>query len=179
MNPTILIAGIGNIFLGDDAFGVEVVQRLARRNLPEHVRVMDCGIRSYDLAYALMEPWELAILVDAVPRGAAPGTLYTIEPELPTTSAAAFNLDAHSMNPVSVLQLVSALQPRAAENGQRGDPAMDGKVGRMLIVGCEPEKIDMDEAGSMGLSKPVQAAVEEAVRLIEKLIQENAASAAA
>lgn len=163
MNPSVLVAGVGNIFLGDDAFGVEVVQRLAQRELPAHVRVIDFGIRSYDLAYALMEPWELTILVDAVARGEAPGTLCTIEPELPPAEAPAFNVDAHSMDPVSVLQLVSAL---------------GGKVGRMLVIGCEPEKIDMDESGTTGLSTPVLAAVEEAIPLIEKLIRDSATAAA-
>jgi hypothetical protein len=71
----ILIACIGNIFLGDDAFGVEVARRLANQALPEGVRVIDFGIRSYDLAYALMDDWEFVILVDAAPRGGLPGTV--------------------------------------------------------------------------------------------------------
>ncbi len=80
--PRILIAGIGNIFLGDDAFGVEVVRRLAGRELPSNVTVTDFGIRGYDLAYALLDGYDTTILVDACPRGAAAGTLYVIEPEL-------------------------------------------------------------------------------------------------
>ncbi len=75
MNPTVLVAGIGNIFLGDDAFGVEVVRSLARRQLPEGVAVRDFGIRGFDLAYALLDPWSAVILVDALPRGEVPGTL--------------------------------------------------------------------------------------------------------
>ena len=43
MTPTILIAGIGNIFLGDDAFGVEVARSLARRTLPGEIQVKDFG----------------------------------------------------------------------------------------------------------------------------------------
>src|SRR6202030_732892 len=82
MKERILIAGIGNIFLGDDAFGVEVVRRLAARKLPDAIRVVDFGIRGFDLAYALMEGYEITILVDATPRGGQPGTLYTIEPDL-------------------------------------------------------------------------------------------------
>src|SRR5437879_5843750 len=82
------------------AFGVEVAQRLTKLTLPENVQVKDFGIRSYDLAYALMEDWELVILVDAVSRGEAPGTVYTIEPELPATTDAPANIDAHTMNPV-------------------------------------------------------------------------------
>jgi hydrogenase maturation protease len=153
----VLVAGVGNIFLGDDAFGVEVVQKLAQRSLPDHVRVVDFGIRSYDLAYALMEPWELVILVDAVPMGDRPGTIYTIEPDLPAEGAAPATggFDAHTMNPVSVLQMVSAL---------------GGKPSRMLVVGCEPANVEADMAGQMGLSAPVQNAVEEAVRTIEEII---------
>jgi hydrogenase maturation protease len=164
MNPSILVAGVGNIFLGDDAFGVEVVQRIARRPLPEHVRVMDFGIRSYDLAYALMEPWNLTILVDAVSRGEAPGTLYAIQPELPSEEPASIDIDAHSMNPVSVIQLVRAL---------------GGNVGRMVVVGCEPQNVDADEAGALGLSEAVEAAVDGAIRLIEELIVNNTAATAA
>lgn len=153
----ILVACVGNIFLGDDAFGVEVAERLAQHALPQNVRVVDFGIRSYDLAYALMEPWELVILVDAVPRGDEPGTVYMIEPDLTQLgeSPADCGFDAHSMNPVAVLQLVSNL---------------GGKVGRMLVVGCEPATVDADEGGQTGLSPPVQAAVDEAIRMIEELI---------
>src|SRR5437870_2595644 len=80
--PRILVAGIGNIFLGDDAFGCEVVQRLAARAWPASVRVVDFGIRGFDLAYALMDGYDVTIFVDATPRADAPGTLYTIEPDL-------------------------------------------------------------------------------------------------
>ncbi|MGO8795288.1 MAG: hydrogenase maturation protease [Candidatus Sulfotelmatobacter sp.] len=80
--PRILIAGIGNIFLGDDAFGVEVVRRIADLNLPECVRVTDFGIRGFDLAYALQDAYDTTILIDACPHGEAPGTLYVIEPDL-------------------------------------------------------------------------------------------------
>jgi hydrogenase maturation protease len=165
-NASILVAGVGNIFLGDDAFGVEVVQRLAERSLPAHVRVVDFGIRSYDLAYALMEPWELVILVDAVPCGDHPGTVYLIEPQSspedshPTDSG----FDAHTMNPVSVLQLVSKL---------------GGKVGRLMIVGCEPSTVEADEGGQIGLSQPVSAAIDEAIRMIEELIADCSKTTAA
>ena len=139
-NGKILIAGIGNIFLGDDAFGFEVAQQLIRRPLPANVQVLDYGIRSYDLAYALMQEWELVILVDAVSRGEKPGTVYTIEPELAEFDTAP-SLDAHTMNPVSVLQLVRALG---------GEPA------RVLVVGCEPMRLEPEETtGEIGLSAPV------------------------
>jgi len=80
MNPRILIAGVGNIFLGDDAFGVEVVQQMAGRTFPPGVRIVDFGIRGLDLTYALLEDYDAAIIVDALPRGQAPGTLYVVEP---------------------------------------------------------------------------------------------------
>jgi len=162
MNGKVLVAGIGNMFLGDDAFGVEVAQRLALRQLPDGVKVVDFGIRSYDLAYALMENWDLVILVDALPAEGKPGTLYVMEPELPSGEAVG-SLDAHTMNPVAVLQLVSAL---------------GGKVGRVLVVGCEPASLEPDEAGEVGLSGPVSAAVEEAVRMVEELIERSHATAA-
>jgi hydrogenase maturation protease len=154
-NGKILVAGIGNIFLGDDAFGVEVVQQLIHRPLPTNVQVLDYGIRSYDLAYALMQEWELVILVDAVSRGEKPGTVYTIEPELAEIDAAP-SLDAHTMNPVSVLQLVRALG---------GEPA------RVLVVGCEPMSLEPDETtGEIGLTAPVQDAVHVAIEVIEELL---------
>lgn len=154
MSDRILVAGIGNIFLGDDAFGVEVVRRLAGAQLPDGVSVMDFGIRAYDLAFALMNEWDLTILVDALPLGGKPGTLYVMEPESPR-HADQNALDAHSMNPVRVLELVEA---------------WGGKVGRLLIVGCEPATVEADPDGRMGLSIPVEAALDEAVRILEGLV---------
>jgi len=153
MSGSILVAGVGNIFLGDDAFGVEVVRRLATRSLPLNVQVMDFGIRGYDLAYALMEPWELVILVDAMPRGEEPGTVFLVEAEL--TQRPSFAFDAHSMNPAAVLQLVSDL---------------GGKSCRILVVGCEPSTVDADQIGEGALSQPVRAAVDEAICMIEELV---------
>ena len=153
----ILVAGIGNIFFGDDAFGCEVASRLAQRPVPECVRVIDFGIRSYDLAYAMMENYDATILVDATQQGAEPGTLYVIEPdtkkldELPNES-----VNAHSMNPVRVLQLVRSL---------------GGNAGWLRVVGCEPAVLDSEE-GAMGLSEKVQAAVAPAIEMIESLIRE-------
>jgi hydrogenase maturation protease len=156
--PRILVAGVGNIFLGDDAFGVEVVQRLAQRPLPDEVRVVDFGIRGFDLAYALLDRYEAVILVDAVPRGEPPGTLYVLEPilsDLPTGEQAGFPLDTHSMDPVKVLRLVEAL---------------GGRVERLLVVGCEPAPVGEVEDMQAGLSEPVRTAVNEAVGLIESLV---------
>jgi hydrogenase maturation protease len=153
--PKTLVACVGNIFCGDDAFGVEVAQRLRRRALPEDVIVKDFGIRGYDLAYSFMEQWDLVILVDALPRGGAPGTLYTLEPELPDPQETSCQADAHSMNPQSVLQLVNAL---------------GGRPGRMYVVGCEPESVEPDNEGRLGLSPIVDAAADEAVAIVEDLI---------
>lgn len=167
MTPVdILIAGVGNIFLGDDAFGVEVAQRLAQRRLPENVQVVDFGIRSYDLAYALMAEWKLVILVDAVPCGEQPGTVYVIEPELPQPGEipASPGFDAHTMHPASVLQLVAAL---------------GGTPSRLLLVGCEPASLEPDEAGQIGLSDPVRGALDTAIRTIEELIAGSGLATAA
>ncbi len=157
-NPRVLVAGVGNIFLGDDAFGVEVVQRLARRPLPTGVRVVDFGIRGLDLAYALLEGYEAVILVDAAPRGEVPGTLYVLEPELepanPPAEGASL-METHNMGPARVLQLVSAL---------------GGQVERVMIVGCEPEITGSDEDMPMEMSAAVKAAVEPGVGLVESLV---------
>ncbi len=153
----ILIAGIGNIFLGDDAFGSEVARRLMSCKLPDEVRVVDFGIRGIDLAYALLEGYEVTIFVDATPRGGEPGTLYTIEPDLDEvnrTNAQESVVETHDMNPMKVLGMVKA---------------MGGEFKRILLVGCEPSPLEAEE-GQMGLSEPVEVAVEEAVRLIESLV---------
>ena len=163
MRPRILVAGIGNIFLGDDGFGVEVVQRLARKSLPENVRVTDFGIRGFDLTMALLEDLDLVILADAAPRGGSPGTVYIIEPDPATSNAAEQSpmLDPHSLDPVKVLQLAKS---------------MGGQPRRVLVVGCEPENVISDEDWDVtpGLSEPVARAVDEAVAVIESLIEEAA-----
>ncbi len=156
----ILIACIGNIFLGDDGFGTEVARRLAGRSLPAGVLLKDFGIRSLDLTYALLEPYKLVILVDACARGGEPGTVYLIEPdpvEAEPLAGGPLALDPHGMNPVSVLRVVRS---------------MGGPRSRILIVGCEPVELGSDEEGQLGLSAPVQTAVDEADILIESLITE-------
>jgi hydrogenase maturation protease len=152
----VLVAGIGNIFLGDDGFGVEVVRRLAAFPLPEGVKVKDFGIRGFDLAYALMDGYDLSILVDATPQGGQPGTLYTIEADVSqlTRSEVGDTIDTHAMNPVRVLHLVKAL---------------GGEPGPILVVGCEPGVLE-DENGTIGLSAPVEAAVDGAVSMVRALI---------
>ncbi len=155
--PGILIAGIGNIFFGDDAFGVEVAQRLAGRALPGNVRVRDFGIRGFDLACALLDGPDTSILVDACPRGAAPGTIHVIEPDLASLDSSGdgeASLEPHGLNPVSVLRLAKS---------------MGGRLSRILIVGCEPESLG-GEDGRMGLSEPVGAAVDQAVHVVESLV---------
>jgi hydrogenase maturation protease len=153
MNGRILIAGIGNIFLGDDAFGVEVIRVLESRSLPEGVVAKDFGIRSFDLAYALLDPWEAIIFVDALPRGEAPGTLYTMEIDLKELENSGETPDGHSMNPVKVLQVAKS----------------SGEVrAQIFVVGCEPEDLGGDE-GRMELSPSVRAAVNEGALMAEEL----------
>jgi hydrogenase maturation protease len=156
--PSILIAGIGNIFLGDDAFGCEVVKRLSGRTWPDNVRVVDFGIRGFDLAYALLDGYDVTIFVDATPRGEEPGTLYTIEPgvdEIESIDGDGAMVETHGMNPMKVLGMVKS---------------MGGQFKRILLVGCEPETFGPEE-GQMGLSAPVEAAVDQAVRIVESLVE--------
>lgn len=154
----ILVAGIGNIFLADDAFGVEVAQRLAQREQPPGVDVKDFGIRGMDLVYALGESYDAAVFVDAVPRGEAPGTLFVIEPELDFEPDEVM-VDAHGMDPVKVLALAGELGPIPK---------------RVLVVGCEPQvQMTGDEEELVGeISEPVRAVLDEAVKLVESVLAE-------
>lgn len=148
----ILVAGVGNIFLGDDGFGVEVAQSLSKRQLPETVTVKDFGIRGFDLAYALLDPWDGVIVVDALPRGEAPGTLYVMEPD--RSGAGEADINPHGMDPVRVLNLAASMGTISA---------------RVLVVGCEPQDFGDELEGRMGLSSLVQAAVEEACNTVVEL----------
>lgn len=155
----ILVAGIGNIFLGDDAFGSEVARRLMERNWPEGVKVVDFGIRGLDLVYALLDGCETAILIDAAPRGEEPaGTLYVLEPEMAEMNGSAAMVEAHSMDPMKVL---------------RTAVAMGARPGRVLIVGCQPGAMpgDVDGETPMEMCPEVASAVEEAVRMVEELVK--------
>lgn len=161
--PQILVAGIGNVFLGDDGFGVAVVQQLARAVMPNGVTLMDAGIRGLDLTYALLGDYDAAILIDATRRGAAPGSIYVIDPEIgdrlstdDVTNPAGL-LDAHAMEPAKVLAFVR-------ESG--------AILRAMRVVGCEPLTFGSDEDPAFGLSKPVQAAVPVAERQVLTLIAE-------
>ena len=123
----ILIAGIGNIFFGDDAFGVEVARRLALRPWPREVRVVDFGIRGLDLAYALLDNYQQVVLVDAVQRGGQPGTIYVIEPSLESAGA----MQTHEMTPDKVLATAKA---------------MGAALTNVIIVGCEPASFGSEGA---------------------------------
>lgn len=149
----ILIACVGNIFLGDDGFGVEVARKLAFKTLQPEAVVKDFGIRGFDLAYAMMEPYDLTILVDACAQGLAPGSVFLLEPDPLDDRQPAF--EAHGMNPMNVLRMVKSL---------------GGTPGHVLIVGCEPAQLESENDGQFGLSAPVEAAVDEAIALIESLV---------
>jgi hydrogenase maturation protease len=163
----ILVACIGNIFLGDDGFGVAVAERLKERRYPAGVQVVDFGIRGVELAYTLLDDeYDALVLVDAVPRGRAPGTLYLIEPEVARSDAeqgardGSAALDAHSMDPMKVLAFARSLGARSIQT---------------LLVGCEPAtspgSADYEEM-QMGLSAPVLAAVDGAAQMIDGLVEQ-------
>jgi hydrogenase maturation protease len=159
MTGEILVAGIGNVFLGDDAFGVEVALALLKRNLPGGVRVKDFGIRGFDLVYALLNSWEAVVLVDALSRGEAPGTLYVIEPNLAQLGDPALvetAINPHGMDPARVLSLAASMGPISAP---------------VFVVGCEPLDFGDELEGRMGLSDTVQASVEAACDMVEQLVE--------
>ncbi len=163
----ILIACIGNIFLGDDSFGVEVAQRLMSRKTkryPEGVQVVDFGIRGIDLAYTLLDNYNTLVLVDAVSRGGTPGTLYLIEPDLAAidpekgVEAGRAAMEAHSMDPLKVLAFARTLGARPIHT---------------FLIGCEPAPLnesEEDAAMQMELSEPVRASIDEAVQMIDSLV---------
>lgn len=157
----ILVAGIGNVFLSDDAFGVEVVRGLGE--LPDGVRVLDSGIRGMHLAYELLDGWDAVVLVDATPRGGEPGTLYTLEHDLDAAPSGPAEvegaaLDGHGMDPASVLEQL---------RGLAASMDVPRPVGRVLVVGCEPACLDE----GIGLSPAVAAAVAPAARAVRELVE--------
>jgi hydrogenase maturation protease len=148
----ILVAGVGNVFLGDDGFGCEVARRLAAGPPPRGGTIVtDYGIRGVHLAYELLNGYDALIIVDAVRRGGDPGTLYVIEPDV--SGVAAAPVDAHDMTPEAVLAVLAGL---------------GGEVGKVLVVGCEPA----DVGEGIGLSEPVAGAVDEAARTVRRLSEE-------
>lgn len=157
----VLIAGIGNIFNLDDGFGVAVARKLNESPLPEGARVTDFGIRGFDLVLALLEEWDLVILVDAVSRGGDPGTLYLIEPEwrqLPDSDQPGAFENAHTLDPMRVLATAKGL---------------GAKPGRVVLVGCEPQTLG-DDTGHIGLSPAVEAAVPQAGKMILSMVRDLA-----
>ncbi len=166
MSGKLLIAGVGNIFLGDDGFGVEVASRLASADLPDWARVVDYGIRGMHLAYDLAGDYNAAILIDATPRGGEPGTIYVIEPDVDGPAAtpgdeAAVDanpmFNAHGMQPDVVFSMLGML---------------GAETKHILVVGCEPARVNY----GIGLSEPVAAAVDEAVKVVLDLVSGAAQS---
>lgn len=156
-----LIAGLGNIFESDDGFGVEVVGRLGTTDWPDGVELRDFGIRGVHLAYHLLDPHDLVVIVDAVQRGGEPGTVYVIEHGPDETLAEPADdaplMDAHDLAPDGVLALV---------------PRLGGTLGKVVVIGCEPATI----TPGMELSAPVAASVEKAAQLVTEFVLDAYAS---
>lgn len=157
MTSGILIAGIGNIFLGDDGFGPEVIRHVAPTISDPRIRVVDYGIRGMHLAYDLLDGWDLLLLVDAVPDRGAPGTVHAFEADLETVCGTS-GVDAHAMDPAAVFASLAAL---------------GGRPPHTVVIGCEVA----DVAEGIGLSRPVAAAVPAAVRTIQTVVAGELATA--
>jgi hydrogenase maturation protease len=160
MSGRTLVAGVGNVFLRDDAFGVEVVRLLAGRPPQPDVLIKDFGIRGVHLVYELLDGYDLFVLIDAAPRGEAPGTVTVLEVELPSPEELPQPvIDAHSLTPDAIFGLLASL---------------GGHPGRNIVVACEPADVDP----GMGLTETVQAALPHAVRAVEDILAEEAGPAA-
>jgi hydrogenase maturation protease len=157
--PRVLVAGLGNIFLGDDGFGVEAVRRLARRPLPAGVETADIGVRGVHLAYEILDGWDTVVLLDATARGGRPGTVYRIDGAVPRPADGPPVIDGHRMSPDTVLALLDTLVA-----GTGGRPP-----GRILVVGCEPACLDE----GIGLTPEVAASVDRAVDVVLDLLREG------
>lgn len=162
MTPRILVAGVGNIFFGDDAFGVEVVRRLMAKPLPPDVRVADFGIRGHDLAYAILDGYDAVVIVDATSRGGVSGTLYTLELDLCEPVEPAGLTSGHGIDLPAAFRLVREL---------------GGTFPRVCLLGCEPGELDPEDGELLGLSEAVAAVVDAAVALVETLIHRLRAEA--
>lgn len=160
MKSRTVVAGVGNVFLRDDAFGVEVARLLAERSLPVNTEVHDFGIRGLHLAYELLDGCDLFILVDAAPRGEQPGTVTVLEVGCAESGRAESGpgpapvMDAHGLAPDEVFRLLDTL---------------GGRPGRSLVVACEPA----DVSPGMGLSDPVRAALPHAVQAVEEILRKG------
>jgi len=150
MAARILVAGIGNIFLGDDGFGPEVVRQAAIPPGDPSVHVIDYGIRGVHLAYDLLEEWDTLVLVDAVPSRGSPGTLHIFQADHESSSATD-SLDAHSMDPAAVFASLRA---------------MGGSPPYTVVIGCEAGNVEE----GIGLTEPVAEAVARAARAVEDIV---------
>jgi hydrogenase maturation protease len=158
----ILIAGVGNAWLRDDAFGGECARRLEAEGVPSGVSVMDVGTSGLDLAYEVMRGYDALILLDATRQGGEPGTLYVMEPdrsEFEGEISDGESIDPHDMNPHTMLRFVTVT---------------GGWPGKVLVIGCEPGEAEP----GLGLTPAVQAAVEAAVTLVRETIAELQTDAA-
>jgi hydrogenase maturation protease len=160
--PRILIAGIGNIFFGDDAFGVEVVRRLQEQSLPPGVEAIDFGIRGFDLACAILSGYDAVILIDSVSHGGQSGALHVLEPDIEALAAADPEpaMEGHGLSPARVLQYVRAL---------------GGALPKLRLIGCEPATFGSDEQPQTELSPAVSRAVDEALPLVQTLVEQVSA----
>ena len=144
-----LVAGFGNVLRGDDGFGVEVIRQLEGERLPDGVTLMEIGTAGMRLAQELLSPYDHLIIVDAMTRGGAPGSLYTLQVD---DVEAAAHVDMHAAVPARALAMAKAL---------------GGLPARVHLIGCEPESVDELLAD---LSAPVRGAIRPAVDSIRALV---------
>lgn len=146
-----LIVGFGNLLLGDDGFGVRVLQELERTELPLNVESIEVGIGGMDLIYRLMERFDRLIVVDAARFGQVPGTLKIFRPLRPQPGNRERPVEPHLTEPARAMSVARQL---------------DILPENVLVVGCQPASCEP----GLELSPAVAGAVVEAVRQIRKLV---------
>lgn len=144
----ILVACLGNIFYGDDAFGIEVFKRLSKQGLPENIKVQDFGIRGIDLAFEISENYDLVILVDTVKVGAKAGSVLILEPKIKED----FDIFTHDLTPNKALQFAANFE---------------NKPKKMLLIGCEPANLEFNDEMSEEVKNAIGKAVEKALEIIK------------
>lgn len=156
-----LVAGMGNVLRGDDGFGIRVIDELKQNHIfTDDVNLYEAGIGGISLVQELMSGYDALIVIDAVEKGAAPGTVFVLEPmdgkvEIKNLELHQKMVDMHYADPSKVLLMAKAVNVC---------PPI------VYIVGCQPEFVDEAEEGLRpSVENAIPQAINEVISLLEQL----------